>query len=105
MAFELPTAAAANENSLWLGQVRNAPFVPSHRIADLAFNMGGPRRGGATSSTRPATSTSSPPGAAQGELHDVTGGSPNTVVQYGTIFDGEIIGITAPAGKLGAGSV
>lgn len=42
-------------------------------------------------------------GGAEGHLVDVTG-SPNTVIQYQSVFADEIIGITAPAGRLGPGT-
>jgi alpha-tubulin suppressor-like RCC1 family protein len=43
------------------------------------------------------------PGSEGGELHDVGGGRPNTIVSGASFFTDEVIGLTAPGGKLDDG--
>src|SRR5262245_11312379 len=42
-------------------------------------------------------------GFSGGELHDVGGGRPNTIVSGASLFTDEVIGLTAPGGKLEGG--
>src|SRR5262245_24238656 len=42
-------------------------------------------------------------GFSGGELHDVGGGRPNTIVSGASLFSDEVIGLTAPGGKLKSG--
>ena len=42
-------------------------------------------------------------GSEGGELHDVGGGRPNTIVSGASLFTDEVIGLTAPGGKLDDG--
>ena len=44
-----------------------------------------------------------PAGSEGGELHDVGGGRPNTIVSGASFFVDEVIGLTAPGGKLDDG--
>ncbi|GAA1023886.1 hypothetical protein Aple_008950 [Acrocarpospora pleiomorpha] len=99
----------ANSNTLWVGKIGETRGTFGANAAvrvwgDLAFKNSGCPEDGVPDFVYPTSDVYIVvPGTAQGHLVDVTGGSPNTVVQYATVFDDEIIGITTPAGALGEG--
>ncbi|GHJ47658.1 hypothetical protein Cs7R123_50000 [Catellatospora sp. TT07R-123] len=102
--------AYANQNSLWFNQIgQTTGSYGANAVVriwgDLSFkNEGCPEDGVpdfvyATSDVYIVAA-----GTGTGTLSDISGGSPNTVIQYGSVFDDEIIGITAPGGSLAAGT-
>ncbi|MFG3690423.1 PxKF domain-containing protein [Micromonospora sp. NPDC047740] len=101
--------AYANSNALWVGKIgeTHGTFGANAAIrvwGDLAFKNSGCPEDGVPDFVYPTSDVYIVvPGTAMGHLVDVTGGKPNTVVQYGSVFDDEIIGITTPAGRLPAG--
>src|SRR5688500_12006130 len=102
--------AAANANTLWVGE-----FGETHgtfganavvRIwGDLYVKTFGCAEDGVNDFVYPTSNVYVvAPGTGTGELNDVTGGRPNTVVQYATVFDDEIIAMTQPGGTLPEGT-
>ncbi len=108
MAVQSP--AAANENALWVGKIgeTHGTFGANAVVriwGDLRVKTFGCAEDGVNDFVYPTSNVYVvAPGSASGELTDVTGGRPNTVVQYATVFDDEIIAMTQPGGTLAEGT-
>jgi alpha-tubulin suppressor-like RCC1 family protein len=102
--------AAANANSLWVGKIgeTHGTFGANAVVrigGDLQVKTFGCAEDGVNDFVYPTSNVYVvAPGTGAGELTDVTGGRPNTVVQYATMFDDEIIAMTQPGGTLAEGT-
>ena len=101
--------ASANQDSLWFGKIgeTTGSYGPNQAVriwGDLSFKNEGCPEDGVPDFVYPTSDVYIVvPGTAVGHLVDVTGNRPNTVVQYASVFDDEVIGITTPAGSLQGG--
>lgn len=108
VATEAP--AAANDNVLWVGKVgeTHGTFGANAVVriwGDLRVKTYGCPDGGVNDFVYPTSDVYLvAPGSGYGELTDATGARPNTVVQYASVFDDEVVAMTAPGGKLAEGS-
>jgi hypothetical protein len=106
----LAPPATANQDSLWFGRIgeTTGTYGPNEAVriwGDLRYKTEGCTEEGVPDFVYPTSDVYVVvPGTAQGHLVDVTGGRPNTVVQYFSVFDDEVIAITTPAGRLAGGT-
>ncbi len=102
--------AAANDNMLWVGKIgeTHGTFGANAVVriwGDLRVKTFGCPEDGVNDFVYPTSNVYVvAPGSGTGELTDVTGGRPNTVVQYASVFDDEIIAMTQPGGTLPEGT-